>query len=60
MFSHLVTAYSLSPPCKGIALNVPMHPLRRLSLPIFQVTKRGLKDKGALFLIFFLDSIKFN
>lgn len=42
---YLVTAYSLRPPCRLVAVNVPIQPRRRRLLPIFQVTKSGLKCK---------------
>ncbi len=38
-----MTAYSRSPLCKLIALNVPIQPRNRLSLPVSQVTNNGLK-----------------
>ena len=41
--TYLVTAYSLSPLWRLMAVNVPIQPRRRRSLPIFHVTNRGLK-----------------
>lgn len=43
--AYLVRVYSLSPECRFMAENVPIQPLNRLSLPIFQVTNSGLKDR---------------
>lgn len=49
MFSYwrhyLVNVYSLSPEWRFMAEKVPMQPRSRLSRPVFQVTKRGLKGK---------------
>lgn len=42
-FKALVNAYSLSPECKLSSEKVPIQPRKRWSLPIFQVTKRGLR-----------------
>lgn len=42
---HLVMAYSRKPLCKAIELNVPIHPLSFLSMPVSHVTNRGLKQK---------------
>lgn len=43
--TYLVRVYSLSPECRFMAENVPIQPLNRLSLPIFHVTKSGLKKR---------------
>lgn len=40
---YLVVAYSLSPACKCMALNVPIQPRSRISLPIVHVTNKGLE-----------------
>lgn len=42
-FKALVNAYSFKPECKLSSEKVPIQPLSRWSLPIFQVTKSGLK-----------------
>lgn len=47
--THLVRVYSLSPECRFMAENVPIQPLNRLSLPIFHVTKSGLKKRHKKF-----------
>ena len=39
---YLTMAYSFKPQCRFIGLNVPMHPLKRFSLPTSQVTNKGL------------------
>lgn len=43
--TYLVTAYSLIPLCKFIALKVPIQPRRRRSFPMYHVTNKGLERK---------------
>ncbi len=45
-WTYLVTAYSLRPLWRLMAVKVPIHPRRRRSPPIFHVTNRGLKIKN--------------
>lgn len=42
VYIYLVIAYSRKPLCKAIELNVPIHPLSFLSIPVSHVTNRGL------------------